>query len=324
LCANNIESALPSIAAPAFKRVTVILRKLGRTPPQALLLEGGRENERLDAARYWAARCNCPHLDVLDAPCLDCPVCRQIMAGEYSDLFLYDGRISNTDDQDNLGVIRAFAVETTRLLKRRLREAPHNAGRRVVVIMGIDQNRAGAANAMLKLLEDPLPDTIFVLLAPQREQLLPTLVSRSFCLMLPWPDIHAQSGDTAAWEEKLAGFLRDGKDFLEEVAARGAVDARLAERLLLACQKACGAAFPLATPGTALDNTQPKGSLRDTFARLDARGLTLAIKWIFEAQETLRLNVMPARVLEALAARLFGLVRSIPFLDKNCIVIRKP
>jgi DNA polymerase-3 subunit delta' len=292
-----------SISGPAFARLTGVLRKLGRTPPQVLLLEGGREDERIDAARYWAACCNCPRAEANGAPCLACPVCRQIAAGEHPDMYLYDGRIRNKEDQDNPGIVRAFTVEHTRLLKRRLHDAPHGEGRRVVVIAGIDQNRDEAANAMLKLLEDPLPDTVFVLLTPQREQLLPTLVSRSFCLTLPWPDIHAGDSDTAAWEKKLAAFLREGGGFLEDVSARGAVDAPLAENLLLACQKACGGAFSRTASGGSGSET----AMEQVFAALDKRRLTQAVRWIFEAQEALRQNVTPARVLEALAAKLFVL-----------------
>ncbi|MDR2054284.1 MAG: DNA polymerase III subunit delta' [Desulfovibrio sp.] len=298
-----MNAALPSMTKPAFERLAAVLRKLARTPPQVLLLEGGREDERADAARYGAACCNCPRSDANGAPCLACPACRQIMAGEYPDMYLYDGRIRNKEDQENPGIVRAFTVENTRILRRKLHDMPpHGEGRRVVVITGIDQNRDEAANAMLKLLEDPLPGTVFILLTPQREQLLPTLVSRSFCLTLPWPDIHAGNNDTAAWEKKLADFLREGRGFLEDVAARGAVDALSAENLLVACQKACGEAFSQKTPSDGSDM-----ALKQVFSALDTRRLTQAVKWIFEAQEALRQNVTPARVLEALAARLFVL-----------------
>ena len=76
-------------------------------------------------------------------------------------------------------------MQRVRELKSRLRDAPHGQGRRVVLLMGLSLNRDEAANALLKALEEPSPTTVFVLLAPQREQLLPTLVSRSFCLTLP-------------------------------------------------------------------------------------------------------------------------------------------
>lgn len=302
---------LSAIAGPAFDRLRSVLDRLGESPPQVLLLEGGREEERLDLARYWAARCNCPHAlrgrtaaetgqsaDSGDSPCLACPVCLQIASGEYLDLAAYDGRISNREDEENPGTVRAFNMQRVRELKSRLRDAPYGQGRRVVLLMGLGLTRDEAANALLKALEEPSPTTLFVLLTPQREQLLPTLISRSFCLTLPWPHSRAEDTEMRSWEDLLAGFLLNGQGFLERAAAKGAVDAALAGRLLLSCQKAMSrvlACEPAARP------------LDAALESLDARGRAVCCQWLAEAQEALQYGVTPARVLEALAARLFSL-----------------
>ncbi|WP_231941836.1 DNA polymerase III subunit delta' [Candidatus Desulfovibrio trichonymphae] len=293
------ETILPSVVGSAFECLKALLGRLGSAPPQVLLLEGGSEEERFDMARYWGACCNCPQRGAHHPPCLACPVCRQIAAGEFLDMFVYDGRISNAEDRDNPGPVRAFTVDNTRQLKHRLRDAPHGNGCRLVLIMGIDKSRFGAANAILKLLEEPAPNTVFVLLASQREQLLPTLVSRSCCLTLPCQDTGVQAADISAWEAKLAVFLQEGQGFLEDVVSRGAVDARLAERLVLACQKALSAALAGAVV--------PDEPLQAVFAGFDAHGLVVCSQWLIEAQEALRRSVTPPRVLEALAARLFVL-----------------
>jgi DNA polymerase-3 subunit delta' len=290
----------PFVADAAFERFITVLNRLGAEPPQVLLLEGGREEERLAMARYWAARCNCMNPDAYGAPCLRCPVCLQIASGEYLDVLSFDGRISNREDEENPGPVRAFTVEHARDLKRRLSEAPHGEGRRVVVLMGLTQSRDKAANALLKALEEPTPRTVFVLLAPQREHLLPTLISRSFCLTLPWVDGHCGDEDMAEWEESLAGFLRNGQDFLERVAAKNAVNAATAGRVLLVCQKACINAM---TGGIARAHI----GLGATFADFTARDLAVCCRWFVEAQEALNYNVAPARVLQALAARLYVL-----------------
>lgn len=302
---------LSAIAGPAFDRLRSVLDRLGESPPQVLLLEGGREEERLDLARYWAARCNCPRAlqgrtaaetgqsaDSGDSPCLACPVCLQIASGEYLDLAAYDGRISNREDEENPGTVRAFNMQRVRELKSRLRDAPYGQGRRVVLLMGLGLTRDEAANALLKALEEPSPTTLFVLLTPQREQLLPTLISRSFCLTLPWPHSRAEDTEMRSWEDLLAGFLLNGQSFLERTAAKGAVDAALAGRLLLSCQKAMSrvlACEPAARP------------LDAALESLDARGRAVCCQWLAEAQEALQYGVTPARVLEALAARLFSL-----------------
>ena len=225
------------ISTPDFDRIREVLHRLAANPPQVLLLEGGTEPQRLAAARYWAACVNCQQPGGEGGPCLICPTCMQIDAGEHLDVLAYDGRISNADDEAHPGPIRALNMDNIRELKQKLRDAPHGQGRRVVLLMGVEQNRSNAANALLKALEEPSPSSCFVLLAAQREQLLPTLVSRSLCLTLPWPDSLSRDPALQPWEEALALFITSGRGLFERTGARNALDARLAGQILLACQK---------------------------------------------------------------------------------------
>lgn len=291
---------LPAIAVPAFDRLKDALNRLGAAPPQVLLLEGGSEAQRRDMALYWAARINCPQAPHSGAPCLACPVCLQIAAGEHLDLAAYDGRISNREDEENPGPVRAFNMERVRELKSRLRDAPHGNGRRVVLLMGLSLTRDEAANALLKALEEPSATTVFVLLAPQREQLLPTLVSRSFCLTLPWPDSRAADDAMRPWEEKLAHFLLTGQGLLDALAAKGALEAAQAGRLLLCCQKSINRILS----EVITDNTSP---LDPALENLSAQDLALVCQWLTEAQDALQYGLTPARAVEALAARIYVL-----------------
>ena len=216
------------ISTPDFDRIREVLHRLAANPPQVLLLEGGTEPQRLAAARYWAACVNCQQPGGEGGPCLICPTCMQIDAGEHLDVLAYDGRISNADDEAHPGPIRALNMDNIRELKQKLHDAPHGQGRRVVLLMGVGQNRSNAANALLKALEEPSPSSCFVLLAAQREQLLPTLVSRSLCLTLPWPDSLSRDPALQPWEEALALFITSGRGLFECTGARNALDARLA------------------------------------------------------------------------------------------------
>ncbi|MFT4302507.1 MAG: DNA polymerase III subunit delta' [Desulfovibrio sp.] len=292
---------LQAIAGTAFDRLKEILNRLGAAPPQVLLLEGGSEHQRRDMALYWAARINCPQASGTGSPCLACPACLQTAAGEHLDLAAYDGRISNREDEENPGPVRAFNMERVRELKSRLRDAPHGPGRRVVVLSGLSLTRDEAANALLKALEEPSATTVFVLLAPQREQLLPTLVSRSFCLTLPWPDSHSVDDDMRPWEEKLAHFLLSGQGLLDALAAKGALDATGAARLMLGCQKAINRIISKPIP----DNVS--SPLDAALATLRPQGLALVCQWLAEAQDALQYGLTPARVVEALAARIYAL-----------------
>jgi len=67
----------------------------------------------------------------------------------------------------------------------RLVLSARSGGRRVVVLPDAARLGTAAANALLKSLEEPNPGLIWLLLAPSRARLLPTVVSR--CLQLPLP-----------------------------------------------------------------------------------------------------------------------------------------
>ena len=106
------------ISTPDFDRIREVLHRLSANPPQVLLLEGGTGPQRLAAARYWAACVNCPQPGSGGGPCLICPTCMQIDAGEHLDVLAYDGRISNADDEAHPGPIRALNMDNIRELKQ--------------------------------------------------------------------------------------------------------------------------------------------------------------------------------------------------------------
>ena len=132
------DPVLEAVSGPAFQSVRERLDSLGAAPPQVLLLEGGSEAARTDAALYWACRCSCPSARQTGTPCLTCPTCRQIAAFEYLDLIALDGRISNKEDKDNPGKIRALSMDNARDLKSVISDPPHSPGFRVVILAGIE------------------------------------------------------------------------------------------------------------------------------------------------------------------------------------------
>ena len=276
-----------------------MLLRLADAPPQVLLFEGGSENARAALARWWAALLNC-RARTSQGPCLRCPDCLQIGAGEHLDLIALDGRISNREDEENPGPIRALTMQRVQILRRQLGEAPHGAGRRVVIMAGLEaQVRTEAANALLKTLEEPPAHSVFVLLAPQREQLLPTLVSRSWALTLPWPNTAEFSPAEQEWESALARFLEEGAGWFDHTAARGLELARVQE-LLPACRKAMAAALA----------GQADRALARCFAsRLDANGIYAAGELLGRMQDALLHAVNPALSADALATELYALLR---------------
>lgn len=306
---------------PLMDRSRAILAPLGVSPPQCLLFEGGTQENRMALALWWAARLNCTRAASPDSsPCLACDACLRIGSQSHSDILAFDGRISNKEDTENPGPVRAFTMDNVRQLKSLLGDAPRDAHRRVVILTGIDHTRAEAANALLKALEEPSPSTVFVLLSPQREQLLPTLVSRSWVLTLPWP--HADGPlppELAPWDEALCRFLQpqgspySGCGWLDRTAAKAAVDQPLAISLLMHCQKMLAQALrgsaSSASPASAVQSLPP---LARFFSRLSPHRRAAAGELLAQAQEALQATVNPARVLDWLVLQLYALQDSPP------------
>lgn len=282
-----------------MEKARAALGILAKKPPQSLLIEGGSEALRLEAGQYWAMAANCPAAlsGKQSAPCLSCPVCRQIAAMEFPDLYVFDGEISNTEDMENPGRVRALRMENIRNLKVVLGSAPRGEGRRVVIIMGMTAAREEAMNSLLKILEEPSESTLFVLLASQRERILPTLVSRSFCLALPRSDCFSLPDQDIPLTADLAVFLRSGSSFLDKIVQKGAVDASLAASLILECQKA------LARAMTGRGGLNPLDQILEAVAN-DARAFSQACAWMDEAHALLQAGVNPVRALEAFSVRL--------------------
>lgn len=179
------------------ERVRAALNKLASDPPQVLILEGGSVAERFSVALWHAARLNCPEGR---PPCLHCPACLQIGANLFHDLYVLDGREGS------------IKIETVRELRTILGEAPRGDGKRVVILAEAQSLGVEAANALLKSLEEPRPGVCFLLLAPQRERLLPTLVSRGWVVTLAWPEAGTPSTpELFQWEEALAEFMPPGR-----------------------------------------------------------------------------------------------------------------
>jgi len=320
---NEEKYACLSLAlAPELESMRVALQHFYSSAPQCLLFEGGNEDQRLAMAYWWAALLNCTNITEIDnissAPCFTCANCLQVLNQCHKDVLVFDGRISNKDDLANQGSIRAFKMDNIRDLKSILANCPSNARRRVVILMGIELTRVEAANALLKALEEPSAYNVFVLLAAQREHLLPTLVSRSWVLTLPWNTSSlAIDPNVLEWETALSNFLSppqtmgSGHGWLTKTSKKNALDARLAHMLIQCCQKALVEALVQSSNTTSpqvMENTKSSAtSLTTFFSSLTAEQRFFVVGFLSQCQEALSYAVSPARVMDWLATQLYSL-----------------
>src|SRR4030095_10694201 len=72
-----------------------------------------------------------------------------------------------------------ISVDQARQVITELQVKPFHARRRVVILDPADAMNPQAANALLKTLEEPRPDTGFVLVTSAVSKIIPTILSRS-------------------------------------------------------------------------------------------------------------------------------------------------
>lgn len=266
-------------------RIAGFLERLAQAPPNSLLLEGGNASERLAFGLFWAARLMCREAA---PPCGECRICLQIADDACRDLFLLNGAEGSIN------------VDTVREVRAVLGDPPAGRGPRVVILAEAQALGDGAANALLKSLEEPSPGNVFVLLAPSREILLPTLVSRSFVLTLGWPKGGLEDPDLGERLRALCEFIQSGKGaWLEWTGRKGNVDTRMADSILREIQRSLVQAG-YGNPLTEL--------ARLLAARLDVVAVRQVGVIIENALESLDVGANPAVVLEWVAIRMWNLL----------------
>ena len=215
------------------------LQLLCRRPPQLLHIEGRDADSRVSVALWLAAKLNCEASYA--SPCFSCDSCRRIAAVI----------ASRSDDEDNAGAAAShpdivffdgrkssIKIDDVRSLHRLLGEKPHFAKKRIIIFCEAQSLGIPAANSLLKILEEPSPDTIFVFTMPQRERILPTLISRGWVLTLPWHSPECCHGSEEwAWSEVLKTFLEEGKNWFGQSSLRTGADILNAQECLTAVQK---------------------------------------------------------------------------------------
>ncbi|QQR34978.1 AAA family ATPase [Devosia oryziradicis] len=103
----------------------------------------------------------------------------QVAALSHPNLFLLRRR-----PKDGKGYYTVIRVEDVRDIRDSLHHTRGRSGHRVAIIDSIDDCNPSAANALLKTLEEPPADTIFLLISHRPGQLLPTIKSRCHNLAL--------------------------------------------------------------------------------------------------------------------------------------------
>lgn len=137
--------------------------RLNRIAP-AYLFCGPRGTGKTSSARILAKSLNCQQGPTAD-PCGVCQSCREITLGTALDVIEIDAA-SNT------------GVDNIRELIERAQFAPVSSRYKVYVLDEVHMLSSAAFNALLKTLEEPPAQVIFVLATTDPQRVLPTVISR--------------------------------------------------------------------------------------------------------------------------------------------------
>lgn len=192
------------------------------TVSHAYLFCGTRGTGKTTTARILAKAVNC--LSDSERPCGKCSNCMSIKDGSFMDVIEIDAASNN-------------GVDNIRELRESVKYPPAVGRKKVYIIDEVHMLSSGAFNALLKTLEEPPENVMFILATTEPQKLPATILSR--CMRLDFKRV-AQSalaeGMRKICEEKgvnisesalllLAncadGSVRDGLSILDQVLASG-------------------------------------------------------------------------------------------------------
>ncbi len=323
--------------------------------PQALLLEGPRGVGKQRLALWLAQAELCEGRLAGAEPCGSCRPCKLVLDLSHPDLHWFvpveiSRKGSDADKQVDLveealaeemaarreqplyqapSGLASHGIASVRLLGRALPMTPAWARRKLFIVGDAERlvpQRANpeAANALLKALEEPPPDTGFVLTSSEPESLLPTILSRVVRVRIArLPD-----GTIREFAERELG-LEDKRRIPSLVAA---AEGSIGKLIALAAQAADGnndavKAFVEAGRRSSADRyaralAQPPFQARGGFTELldglltqlrtearagnDTRGVVAAIAHVLEARQMAQGNVNPQLLAAVLADDLWS------------------
>lgn len=157
---NRAEQLQPQI-------VTRLKRVLANNElAHAYLLVGPAGSGTVEIAQWLALRLFCLH-PVAGEPDMTCPECQRILSGNHPD-------IVKAAPQG-----RQIKVDEIRHLKDEFTKSAMEGRQKFFIIQDADKMTTGAANSLLKFIEEPGPGVYILLLTTNKSAILPTIRSRT-------------------------------------------------------------------------------------------------------------------------------------------------
>lgn len=131
----------------------------------AYLFTGPRGTGKTSGAKIFAKAINC-HFSKDGEPCNECDTCVAITQGQLNDVIEIDAASNN-------------GVEEIRDIRDKAKYAPTSADYKIYIIDEVHMLSAGAFNALLKTLEEPPKNVVFILATTEPHKIPLTIISRT-------------------------------------------------------------------------------------------------------------------------------------------------
>jgi DNA polymerase-3 subunit delta' len=149
------------------KKIEIIRKSLAQNRiGHAYLFSGISAVGKKTLAREFVKALNCETEDVLHDSCGECSSCRKIQKGSHPDVFSVEA------------TGQFIRIDAIREIQEQMKCRPLEAMRRVFVIDDADKMNDQAANALLKILEEPSPSNILILVTARPYSMPSTIISR--------------------------------------------------------------------------------------------------------------------------------------------------
>jgi DNA polymerase-3 subunit delta' len=266
--------------------------------PHALLISGPRGIGKFDLARAFAESLLCENLTDSGEACGKCLACGWLAQGNHPDLRRLQpevvaadagGAVAEGSDAGKKKPSQQITIDQVRGLDDFLHVGTHRHGARLVLLNPAEAMNRPTANALLKSLEEPIDNTLFILVTSEPSRLLPTIRSR--CQAVP---VRCPARALAGRWLSDAG-VRDAGDWLALAGGAPLLALELSvsgERVLL------DSLLAQVSRGTGLDALAAAANL-DKTVRAEKRPAALkrvidwAQKWLFDL--TLACEGLPPR-----------------------------
>lgn len=196
--------------------------------PHALLLIGQKGLGKFALAREFAASLLCESRSIDGTACGHCLACNWFAQGNHPDFRLLQPEAlaaASEVEEGKKKPSQQITIDQIRSLDEFLGVGSHRGGLSIVLINPAEAMNRNAANSILKILEEPPPNILFLLVSGEPSGLLPTIRSRCQTLAVATPpqqvSVAALKASGIADAERWLALSGGSPRFAEEMAAAG-------------------------------------------------------------------------------------------------------